>query len=88
MVYRARWLGANLPQFTLVDAVQYDGLGGVLAGLEFRPLCLLGRVGLLLPNLDVLVARDGLFALWLLLVCRADLDKLWLGGNLRLYMRV
>ena len=74
MVYRAGWLGANLPQFALVDAVRHDGFGGVLARLEFRPLRFLRCVGLLLPDFDVLVARDGLFAFGLLLVCRADLD--------------
>ena len=74
MVYRAGWLGANLPQFALVDAVRHDSFSGVLARLEFRPLRFLGCVGLLLPDFDVLVARDGLFAFGLLLVCRADLD--------------
>ena len=88
MVHRAGRLGANLPQFALVDAVRHDGLGGVLARFELRPLRLLRRVGLLLPDFDVLVARDGLLAFRLLLVCRADLDKLRLGGNLGLYVRV
>jgi hypothetical protein len=88
MVYRAGRLGANLPQFALVDAIGNDGLGGVLARLEFRPLRFLRCVGLLLPDFDVLVARDRLLAFRLLLVCRADLDKLRLGRNLGLYVRV
>ena len=73
---------------TLVDAVRHDGLGGVLARLELRPLRLLRRVGLLLPDFDVLVSGDGLLALWLLLVGGADLDKLRLGGDLGLFMGV
>jgi hypothetical protein len=78
----------NLSQFALVDAVRNDGLGGVIARLELRPLCFLRRVGLPLPDFDVLVARDGLLPFGLLLVCRADLDKLRLGGNLGFYVRV
>src|SRR5580692_1453352 len=88
MVYRAGWLSANLPQFALVDAVGNDGFGRVLAGLEFRPLRFLRRVRLLFPDFDVLVTRDGLLAFRLLLVCRADLDKLRFGGNLSFYVFV
>ena len=40
------------------------------------------RAGLFFPNFDVLVARDGFFAFWLLLVCRADLDKIGLWRQL------
>jgi len=40
MMYRG-WLGANLPQFALVDAIRHGGIGGVLARLELRPLRLL-----------------------------------------------
>ena len=87
-MHRAIRLGANLPQFPLVDAIRNNGLGGVLAGFELRPLCLLRGVGLLLPNLDVLVARDGLLALRMLLVRRTDLDKLWLCRDLLLYVRL
>jgi hypothetical protein len=53
-----------------------------------RPLRFLRRVGLLLPDFDILVARDGLFAFRLLLVCRTDLDKLRFGGDLGFYVRV
>jgi hypothetical protein len=88
MVHGAGRLGANLPQFALLDAVRHDGLGGVFARFELGPFRLFRRVGLLLANFDVLVARDGLLAFRLLLVCRADLDKIGLGGNLRLYVRV
>lgn len=88
MVYRAGWLGANLPQFAFVDAVRNDGLGRVLACLELRPLRFLRRVGLLLADFNVLVARDGFFAFRLLFVCRADLNKLRLRGDLGLYVRV
>ncbi len=88
MVNGAGRLGANLPQFALLDAVRHDGLGSVLARFELGPSRLLRRVGLLLANFDVLVARDGLLAFRLLLVCRADLDKIGLGDNLRLYVRV
>jgi hypothetical protein len=88
MVYRAFRFGANLPQFALVDTVRHDGLGGVLACFELRPLRFLRRIGLLLADFDVLVSGEGLFALWLLLVGGADLDKLRLGGDLGLYMRV
>jgi type IV secretory pathway TraG/TraD family ATPase VirD4 len=49
-------LGADLPYFALVEAIRDDGLGGVLARLELRPLRLLRGVGLLRPDLDVLVA--------------------------------
>jgi hypothetical protein len=80
MVHRASRLGANLAQFAFVDAVGNDCLGGVLARLEFRPLCFFRRVGLLLPDLDVFVARDSFLSLRLLLVCRADQNKLRLGG--------
>lgn len=88
VVHRTGRLGANLAQLAFVDAVGNDRLRGVLARLEFRPLCFFRRVGLLLPDLDVLVARDALLAFRLLLVCRADLNKLRLGGDLRLYVRV
>ena len=47
-----------------------------------------GVSGFSSANFDVLVARDGLLAFRLLLVCRADLDKFRLGGNLGLYVRV
>jgi len=88
MVNRAGRLGANLPQFALVDAVRHDGLGGVLARFELGPFRLFRRVGLLLANFDVLVARDGLLAFRLLLVSRADLDKFRLSGNLGFHVRV
>jgi hypothetical protein len=88
MVNGAGRLGANLPQFALLDAVRHDGLGGVLARFELGPFRLLRRVGLLLANFDVLVARDGLLAFRLLLVCRADLDKFRLSGNLGFNVRV
>ena len=88
MVYRTSRLGANLPQFAFVDAVRNDGLGRVLACLELRPLRFLRRVGLLLADFDVLVARDDLLTFRLLIVCGADLDKLWLRGNLCLYVCV
>ena len=84
MVNWASRLGADLAKFALVDAVRNDGLGGVLARLELRPFRLLRRVGLLVPDFYVLAARDGLLAFRLLLVCRADLDKLRLGGDLGL----
>jgi hypothetical protein len=87
MVHRAGWLGANLPQFALVDAVRNDSLGGVLTRLELRPFRLLRGVGLLLPDFDILVARDCLLAIRLLLVCSADLDKLRLCGDLGLDVR-
>ncbi len=47
MVNLAGWLGANLPQFALVDAVRHDGLSGVFARLELRPLrnCMGARAG-------------------------------------------
>jgi hypothetical protein len=35
-----------------------------------------------------LIARDGLRAFRLLLVCRADLDKFRLSGNLGIHVRV
>jgi hypothetical protein len=88
IVNRAGRLSANLPKFAFVDTIGDDGLGGVLAGFELRPLRLLRRIGLLLPDFDVFVARDGLLALRLLLVSRADLDKLRLGCDLCLYVRV
>ena len=88
MMYRAGRLGANLPKFAFLDAVRHDGLGGVLARFELRPLRFLRRVGFLLSDFDVLVARDGLLAFRLLLVCGADLDKLGFGGDLCLYVCV
>jgi hypothetical protein len=88
MVNRAVWLGANLPQLALVDTVRHNGFGRVLARFELRPLRLLRRIRLLLPDFDVLVARDCLFTLGLLLVCRADLDKLRFRGDLGFYMRI
>ena len=69
MVHPAGRLCANLPQFAFVDAVRHNGLGGVLAGFELRPLRFLGRVGLLFPDFDVFVPRDGPFTYRLLLVC-------------------
>jgi len=60
MVNRAGWLGVNLPQFALIDAVRHDGLGSVLAGFELRTQLLLWLVWLFLPDLDVLVAWNGL----------------------------
>ena len=88
VMHRAICLSANLAEFALLAAFGNNGLGSVLARLEFRPFRFLRRVGLLLPDFDVLVARDGLFAFGLLLVCRTDLDKLRFGGDLGLYVRV
>src|SRR5947209_2330668 len=88
MVYRAGRLGANFPQFALVDALRHNGLGGVLARPELRRLRFLRPVGLLLPDFDVLVAWDGLLSLGLLVVCCADLDKLRFGSDLGFHMRV
>jgi hypothetical protein len=56
MVNWASRLGANLAKFAFVDTVRNDGLGGVFARLELRPFRFLRRVGLTLPNFDVLVA--------------------------------
>ena len=88
MVHRTGRLGANLPQFAFVDTVRHDGLCSVLAGLELRPLRFIRRIWLLLPDFNVLVARDGLLPFHLLLVCRADLDKLWPRRNFRSYVCV
>ena len=88
MVNRAGRFGADLPQLAFVDAVRHDGFGGVLARPEFRPLRFLRRVRLLLADFNVLVARNGLLAFRLLLVCRADLDKFRLGRNLGFNVRV
>ena len=62
--------------------------GGVLAGFEFGPFCLHRRGGVLLAIFDVLIARDGLLAFRLLLICCADLDKFRLNGNLGFHVRV
>jgi hypothetical protein len=78
----------TVPQLAFVDAVRHDGLGSVLARFELRPLRLLRRVGLLIPDFNVLVAWDRLLAFRLLPVCRADLDKLRFGGDFGFYVRV
>jgi len=88
MVYGAGRLCTNLPQFSLVDTIRHNGLGGVLAGFELRPFRFLRCVGLLLADFNVLVAGDRLLAFRLLLVCRADLDKFRLGRNLGFNVRV
>jgi hypothetical protein len=49
-------LGANLAYFSLTQPIRNDGLGGVLARIELRPLRLLRGVGFLRPDLDVLIA--------------------------------
>jgi hypothetical protein len=81
MVYRASRLGANFPHFPFIDAVGNNCFSGVLVRLELRPFRFLWGVGLFFPDFDVLVARNRLLAFRLLLVGRADLDKLRLGGN-------
>jgi hypothetical protein len=73
-------LGANLSDFTLLQGFGDDGLGGVLAGLELRPFRLFGRLGFVLPNLNVLVASDDLAALRLPSVSGDDLYEFRLGG--------
>ena len=88
MMHRAIRLGANPPQFSLVDAVRDDGIGGILARFELRPLRLLRGVGLVRPDLDVLAAGNDLAAFLLLAVGRADLDKFWLGRDLLLNVRL
>jgi hypothetical protein len=62
MVNKAGRFGAYFVRFALVDALGNNGFGGVFARLELRPLCLLRRVCLLLPDFDVLVARGGILA--------------------------
>ncbi len=80
-------LGADLPQFSLVQTIGNDSLGGVLARLELGPFCLFRGVRLLRPNLDVLAASDDLAAFLPLAVGRADLYKFRLRGNLLLDVR-
>jgi hypothetical protein len=85
MVDPASRLRANFPHFTLIDAVGNNCFGGVLARLELRPFRFVWGVGFFFPNFYVLVAWNRLLALQLL-VGRADLDKLRLGGDLGLYV--
>ena len=80
MMHRAGWLGADLAQLALVDALGNDGLGGVLAGLELRSCGLFFGGGLLGPDFGVLVARQGA-ALLLLTIGRADLHQLGFRRN-------
>jgi hypothetical protein len=75
-MHRAICLGANLAEFALLDAFGDNGLGGVLARLELRAGGLLFRLGLLLPDFDILVARNGCAAFLLLAIARADLYQL------------
>jgi len=75
-MHRAICLGANLAEFALLAAFGDNGLGGVLARLELRPGRLFFRPGLLLPDFDILVARNGGAAFLLLAIARADLYQL------------
>ena len=88
VMHRAIRFGANLPQFALVDAVRDDCFGDVPARFELRPLRLLRCVGLVRPDFDVLAAGNNLAAILLHAVGRADLDKLRLGCNLFLNVRL
>ena len=92
MMHRAGWLGANLSQFALVDAVRHDGFCGVFAGFELRAHRLFFGRGLLWPDFGVLVARQRRAAFLLLAVGRADLHELGFRrnglGNMGIDLRV
>jgi len=75
-MHRAICLSANLSEFALFAAFGDNGLGGVLARLELRAVGLLFRLGLLLPDFDILISRNGSTAVLLLTIRRADLYQL------------
>ena len=85
---RAFGIGANSLGFALLGAFGDDGLGGVLARLVFRPVALILALRFVLPDFDVLVARNDRAAFGGFTVGGADLYQLRLGGDGLLYVRV
>ena len=85
-------IGADLVGRALPLAFGNDGLGGVTAGLVLRPLRLVLVLWLLLPDGDVLAARESGAALLRLGVGRADLHELGFVreglGNVRIDLRL
>lgn len=78
---RAFGIGAYSLGFALFCALGDDGLGGELAGFVFGQIALILALRFVLPDFDVLVARDCRAAVFRLAVCRADLNELRLGRN-------
>ena len=76
VMHRAICLSANRAGFAPLDAFGDNGLGGVLARFELRAGGLLFRLGLLLPDFDILVSGKRGAAFLLLTIARADLYQL------------
>ena len=81
MMDRAGWIGAHLMDGANVAAFGDDGLGGELAHLELRPLGVVLRLRLVVPNRGVLVARQYRAAFFLCAVGGADLHQLRFRGD-------
>jgi len=75
MMHRAGWIGTHLVDGANVRAFRDDGLGGELAHFELRPLRVVFRFRLVVPNRGVLVARQYRTAFFLSTVGRADLHQ-------------
>ena len=78
-MHRTIWIGAHLADFALVRSVRNDSLGGVLACLVFRRVLLVFVLGLILPDFDILVARNNRAAFGWFAVGGRDLYQLRFG---------
>ena len=86
-MYGTRGIGAHFVDGTNIAAFGDDGVGGVLTHLELRTLGLLFGLRFLVPDGDVLVARENLAAFRRFAIRGTDLHQLRLRCDLLSDMR-